>query len=92
MHISWPIWISISLCVSHHQNTTLLVTAVKLDVDVDDLVDMIVCDRTLKEYIMHRCSNCPGTDILLAFLLKKFDIDEDMFDSLHGAASFAERF
>ena len=52
-----------SVCVcTIHQSTTLLVNAVKLDVDVHDLVDLIVCDRTSRKCMMHSCSNCPGNN------------------------------
>lgn len=67
---------SVSVCTIH-QNTTLLVTAVKLDVDADDLLDLIVYDRTSRECMMHCCSNCPAMDPLNAFLLKNFDLDKD---------------
>ena len=63
------------------QNTTLLVNAVKLDVDVHDLVDWIVCDRTSRECMLHHCSNCPETDLLHAFLLEKFDTGEDNIEN-----------
>ena len=67
-----------SVCVcTIHQNTTLLVNAVKLDVDVHNLVDLIICDRASRECMMHHCSNYPGTNLLHALLLEKLDNDED---------------
>ena len=44
-----------------------------------DLTKKVVCDPVNKEFMMHRCNNCPGTDALLEFLdkkLGKFDADE----------------
>ena len=49
---------SVSVCTIH-QNITLLVNSINIDEDVHSLVDMIVCDRTSKECMMHQCQNCP---------------------------------
>ena len=48
-----------SVCVcTIHQNVLLLVKAVNLD--YHDLIDMIVCDHTSRECMIHRCEICPG--------------------------------
>ena len=60
-----------SVCVcTIHQNTTLLVNALKLDTNVHDLIDLIVCDRNSKECMMHRCQDCPGSEPLRSFFIR----------------------
>ena len=54
--------------VSTHQNTILLVDALNWEVTHKDLVNKVVCDPSNCESMMHRCSNCPGTNTLHKFL------------------------
>ena len=49
----------------------------KLDVDVHDITDLIVCNRTFRKCMIHHAQNCQRTGLLHAFLREKFDIDED---------------
>ena len=59
--------LSHSVCVcTIYENTALLLNAVKLNVDVNNLEDLIICGRTSRACMMHDCSNCPGTDPLHA--------------------------
>ena len=59
-----------------HQNTVLLVDALNWEVTYKDLINKVVCDPSNCECIMHRCTNCPGTNALRKFLEKELsDID-----------------
>ncbi|KAG1648960.1 Cytochrome P450 9e2 [Nymphon striatum] len=71
-----------SVCVcTYHQNTILLLSAIKWEVTYKDLIAMVVCDPLSNECMIHRCKQCPGTDALKAFLddqLKDMDLDEEI--------------
>ena len=58
-------------CVcTHHQNVVLLVNATyKMRVD---LMEKIVCDTENNECMVHRCQNCPESDVLEVFLKLKW--------------------
>ena len=65
------------VCVSTtHQNTILLVDALKWEVTYKDLVNKVVCDPSNCECMMHRCANCPGKNALRKLLEEELsDID-----------------
>ena len=66
-----------TVCTSH-QNTILLVEALNWGVTYKDLVNKVVYDPSNCEYMIHRCTNCPGTNALCKFLEKELsDIDPD---------------
>ena len=65
------------LCTTH-QNTILSVYALNWEVTYKDLVNKVVCDPSNCECMMHRCTNCPGTNALRKFLEEELsDIDPD---------------
>ena len=68
-----------STCVcTTHQNIILLVETLNWEVTYKDLVNKVVCDPSNPEYMMHRCTNCPGTNALCKFLEEELsDIDPD---------------
>ena len=68
-----------SVCVcTIHQNVTLMLNAIKLDKDYHELMSMLVCDRNIKECMVHRCPNCPESAVLIAYLLEQLlQGDED---------------
>ena len=79
VHFSWASG-SHSVCVcTIHQNVLLLVKAVNLD--YHDLIDMIVCDHTSRECMIHRCEICPGLAPLREYLVNElcvaFDEEEE---------------
>lgn len=45
-----------------HQNLKLMLSAIGLEKLNYFLVDIIVCDKTSKICMIHRCTNCPGTN------------------------------
>ena len=65
------------VCVcTTHQNTILLVDTLNLEVKYKDLVNKVVCDPPNHEYMIHNCTNCPGTRALCKFLEEELgDID-----------------
>ena len=67
------------VCVcTTHQNTILLVDALNWKVTYKDLVSKAVCDPSNPECMMHRYTNCPGTNTLRKFLEEELsDIDPD---------------
>ena len=70
-----------SVCVcTHHQNTILLLTAIKWNITYKDLMEKIVCDTLSNECMVHRCEQCPGTEALRNYLdqeLQEIDVDEE---------------
>ena len=63
------------LCVFH---TILLVDALNWEVKYKDLVNKVVCDPSNRKCMMHRCTNCPGTNALGKLLEEQLsDIDPD---------------
>ena len=70
-----------SVCVcTEHQNAVLLVDAFKWDYTYKDLINIIVCDSSNKECMIHRCKDCPGSEALQKFLdseLEETDPDEE---------------
>ena len=68
---------SVCVCITH-QNTILLVDALKWEVTCKNLVNKVVCDPSNCECMMHCCTNCPGTNTLHKFLEEELsDIDPD---------------
>ena len=58
-----------SVCVcTIHQNGKLMISAVKLTKDYHKLIDMIICDRSNRECMIHRCSLCPDDSQLRTYL------------------------
>ena len=58
-----------SVCVcTIHQNVTLMLAAVKLEKDHREVMEMMVCSRSSKECMIHRCPNCPDTGVLEQYL------------------------
>jgi len=60
-----------------HQNAELLAIAAKLDVDVHNLIEIMVCSRDSRQCMMHRCENCPRIVPLQRFLNIQLFSDED---------------
>ena len=56
-----------SVCVCTNQNSILLVDAQNREVKYQDLVEKVVCDPSSRDCMMHRCTNCPGTNALCTF-------------------------
>ena len=68
---------SVCVCTTHH-NTNLAVDARNWEPTYNDLVNKVVCDPSNRECVMHRCTNCPGTNALRKFLEEDLsDIDPD---------------
>ena len=69
-----------SVCVcTQHQNTVLLLDAIKWNITYKDLIEKVVCDSTNRECMIHRCSICPGSDALKMFLAEEFkELDPDV--------------
>ena len=69
-----------SVCVcTVHQNVILMLGAVNLDKDHNELMDMMVCSRDSKMCMIHRCVNCPADNQALEnYLYDQLqpDIDE----------------
>ena len=58
-----------SVCVcTIHQNAVLLVEAAQTGVTYKDMIDNIVCNREMKDCMVHRCDMCPGTEPLRSYL------------------------
>ena len=68
-----------SVCVcTTHQNAILIVDALNWGVTYKDIVSKVVSDTSNRECMMHRCTNCPGTNTLRKFLEQELsDIDPD---------------
>ena len=67
-----------SVCVcTYHQNMKLVLAPI--NVTYHDLFPYIVCDVNSKECMVHRCSNCPDSNISLKDYLLSFigDFDAD---------------
>ena len=65
-------------CLEQGVATILLVDALNWEVTYKDLVNKVVCDPSNCECMMHRCTNCPGTNALRKFLEEELsDIDPD---------------
>ena len=69
-----------SVCVcTIHQNVVIMLGAVNLDKDHNELMDMMVCSRDAKMCMIHRCVNCPADNQALEnYLYDQLqpDIDE----------------
>ena len=62
-----------------------MLSAVNLDKDHHELMDMMVCSRDSKECMIHRCPNCPAdTQDLENYLFEQLqpEIEEDDEDNL----------
>ena len=67
-----------SVCVcTIHQNVKLMLSAVTLSKDYHELIDIIVCDRTSKECMVHRCESCPGVEVLKGFIEGELLLNDD---------------
>ena len=67
-------------CVFTHQNTILLVDAQNWEVTYKDLVNKLVFDPSNGECMMHRCTNCSGTNTLRKLLEEELsDITDFQF-------------
>jgi hypothetical protein len=68
-----------TVCVSTiHQNARLLISAVKLSKDHRELTDMIVCNRSNRECMIHRCASCPDDSQLRIYLeIELYSQDDD---------------
>ena len=67
-----------SVCVcSIHQNVKLMLSAISLEKEYHELLEMIVCNRDSKECMVHRCPSCPGVDNLIGFLRRKFSSNSE---------------
>ncbi|XP_065674995.1 uncharacterized protein LOC136091404 [Hydra vulgaris] len=71
-----------SVCVYvYHQNSVLLLYAMKWDITYKHLMKKVVCDISKNECMVHRCLSCPGTDVLQLFLLEELeelDFDDEL--------------
>ena len=81
-----------SICVcSAHQNVTLLVDAMDLDLTYNDLIKKIVYNPKSNKCITHRCESCPGTATLKEFLdeelIEKFGDTVPVTQSIHHGSS-----
>ena len=57
------------VCVcTHHQNSILLVSATQWNVTYKDFMAKLVYDTNNNECMVHRCTECPGTETLKTFL------------------------
>ena len=81
LHLKWCVIAgssgthSVYVCTAY-QNTILLVDALNWEVIYKDLVNKVVCDPSNRKSVMHRFSNCPGTNALGKFLKEELsDID-----------------
>ena len=88
-----PKWCAISgssgahlVCVcTTQQNTILLVDNLNWEVTYKNLVNKVVCDPSNCEFMMHRCTNCPGTNTLRKFLKEELSgIDPDLQFCTHN--------
>ena len=61
-----------------HQKTILLIDALNWEVAYKDLLNKVVRDPSNRECMMHRCTDCPGTNALRKFLEEELrHIDPD---------------
>ena len=71
-----------SICVcAIHQNAQLLVNTLKLEKDIHELTDLMVCDRQNKNCMMHSCESCPGINALKSYL-NQFFINQFIEDNV----------
>ena len=69
-----------SVCVcTIHQNVVLMLNAIKIKKNRNELMEMLVCSLDSKECMIHRCKNCPSEDRLKEFLQKEILEDPDEF-------------
>ena len=71
-----------AVCVcTIHQNTKLLITALNTSEKYKDMMKLLVCSTDNKDCMIHRCSNCPSSDILRNHLLNiigEYDDDTEI--------------
>ena len=66
------------MCVcTIHQNVVLMLNAIKIKKDRNELMVMLVCSLDSKECMIHRCKNCPSEHRLKEFLQKEILEDPD---------------
>ena len=56
------------MCLYYSPKHNFVSRHFKLEVTYNDLINNIVCNPSNHEYMMHRCTNCPGTNTLHKFL------------------------
>ena len=73
-----------SVCVcTAHQNVKLLLPSVNLSKDYHELLELIVCNRNSKEWMIHCCESCPGVSAVKKIIegeLMKADDDGQVDD------------
>ena len=73
-----------SVCVcTAHQNVKLLLSSVNLSKDYHELLELIVCNRNSKEWMIHCCESCPGVSAVKKIIegeLMKADDDGQVDD------------
>ena len=70
------------MCLYHPPNVKLMISAVKLSKDYHELTDMIVCNRSNRECMIHRCASCPDESLLTTYLESElYSQDDDDDDS-----------
>ena len=63
-----------TVCVcTHHQNAVLLVNAVDWPYTYEDFIKIVVCDNERREFMVHRCNQCPGAIALKEFFTDKLE-------------------
>lgn len=77
-----------NVCVCQiHQNLKLMIDGLPSPLnkmDYTELFDLIVCDKTNRDCMIHRCENCPGQEGVTKFISEKleaFGLEED--DIIH---------
>lgn len=71
---------NVCVCMTH-QNVKLLLSAVPLHMDYKEAMNLIVCDITSKQCMIHRCEDCPGqkaaAEKFLSRIKEELLMDED---------------
>ena len=68
------------MCTAH-QNVKLLLSSINLSKDYHELLELIVCDRSSEECMIHCCESCPGVSAVKIFIegeLMKADDDDGL--------------
>ncbi|KAG1702387.1 hypothetical protein GQR58_004511 [Nymphon striatum] len=81
-----------NVCVcTYHQNAKLAIAGIKWDNTYTDLYNVIVCDFTSSECMIHRCPNCPGIDALKTFLDNQLSGMDDLEDIIFNQWQCVDR-
>lgn len=86
---SWNLRFSFCVCTIH-QNTNLLLCAAKVHKNCHELIELMVCDRSCCECMIHRCSDCPGVDALSTYLLRELVSDPDDSENSDNGATVTD--